>query len=79
MGSKNITLFTTKSCTQCPIVKARIGELPGHVEVVDAEDNPEVAAELGIMSVPAIVDTNNDVHIGTGACLAFIETNKEDE
>lgn len=79
MGSSKVTLFTTKSCSQCPIVKAQIETVNVGVDVVDAEESPDIAADLGVMSVPTIVDTNNDVHVGAGACLAFIEANKEDE
>lgn len=76
MGSSKVTIFTTQSCKKCSIVKAQIEAIPYNIEMVDAEESPEIATELGVMSVPTIVDLNNDVHVGAGACLAYIEANR---
>lgn len=65
-------LFTTSTCTQCPIV---IGALNGSAieyELINAEESPDQAAEHGIMSVPTIVDEVGNTHVGTSACLAYI-------
>ena len=75
MGSSKVTLFTTQSCAFCPVVKQRIEAIKSDVEMVDIEESPEVAGELGIMSVPTILGMNNDIHIGLKECLAFIDAN----
>lgn len=66
-----ITLFTTKTCSQCPIVIQELDSKGVEYEKLDAEDSPDRAAEHGIMSVPTIV-YNDEVHAGAGACLSFI-------
>jgi len=46
-------LFTTSTCPNCMIAKEMLdGE---HYEVIDAEQNPEMAAKYGIMQAPTLV------------------------
>ncbi|MCR5731774.1 MAG: ribonucleoside triphosphate reductase [Sphaerochaetaceae bacterium] len=54
-GNGEIMLFTTKSCPNCPIAKKNLANFGIEYTLVDAEENPELAAEYGIMSVPTLV------------------------
>ena len=67
-----LSLFTTKSCTQCPIVLSALDAKGADYRSVDAEEHPELAAAHGFMSVPTIVSHEGEVYTGTAACLAFI-------
>lgn len=67
-----LSLFTTKSCTQCPIVLSALDAKGVDYRSVDAEEYPELAAAYGIMSVPTVVSHEGEVYTGTAACLAFI-------
>ena len=53
LDGDGLYLFTTKSCPNCKIVKSYLGELP--YEVIDAEDNMELASEYGIMQAPTLL------------------------
>ena len=47
-------LFTTRTCPNCHLAKEY---LKGHTyAIVDAEENPELAREFGIMQAPALVE-----------------------
>lgn len=46
-------LFTTKTCPNCKIAKAMLGDTP--YVTVDAEDNPGLAMEYGIMQAPTLL------------------------
>jgi ribonucleoside-triphosphate reductase len=51
-------LFTTSTCPNCVIAKEMLhGE---EYQVVDAEKNPEMAMEYGIMQAPTLVVVNGD-------------------
>ena len=46
-------LFTTKTCPNCKIAKEMLkGE---HLQVIDAEENPELVKKYGIMQAPTLV------------------------
>jgi len=51
--SDGIFLFTTKTCPNCRIAKEYLKDLP--YEVVDAEENTELAGEYSIMQAPTLV------------------------
>lgn len=46
-------LFTTKTCPNCKIAEKILGEVP--YITVDAEDNPDIATEYGIMQAPTLL------------------------
>ncbi|MGB8455815.1 MAG: ribonucleoside triphosphate reductase [Anaerocolumna sp.] len=46
-------LFTTKTCLNCKMAKEFLGNYP--YILVDAEDNPELTREYGVMQAPTLV------------------------
>ena len=46
-------LFTTKTCPNCKIAKEFIKDM--EYQAVDAEENPELAQEFGVMQAPTLV------------------------
>jgi len=62
--AKNITIFTTNTCSYCAMVK-RFLDMKGHAyEVINLDDNPERQAEAqalsGALTVPITVVTKED-------------------
>lgn len=49
------TLFTTKTCPNCKAAKAILDRAGIKYDVVDAEDEPELALRYGVMQVPALL------------------------
>ena len=49
------TLFTTKTCPNCKAAKAILDRAGIKYDIVDAEDEPELALRYGVMQVPALV------------------------
>ncbi|MEE1032260.1 MAG: ribonucleoside triphosphate reductase [Ruminococcus sp.] len=53
-------LFTTSTCPNCKIAKEMLAELDDFTyEVVDAQQNPELAKQHGIMQAPTLVIIEN--------------------
>ena len=51
-------LFTTATCPNCRMVKKMLeGE---EYEVIDAEQNPEIARKYGILQAPTLVITDGE-------------------
>lgn len=51
-------LFTTSTCPNCRMAKKMLeGE---ELEIIDAEKNPEMAKEFGIMQAPTLVIMNGN-------------------
>lgn len=48
-------LFTTKTCPNCKIAKSILDKASFGYQVVDAEDNPDLCKEFGIMQAPCLV------------------------
>ncbi|WP_167957397.1 ribonucleoside triphosphate reductase [Anaerosporobacter faecicola] len=57
LSEDGLYLFTTKSCPNCVMAKTYLEELP--FTVVDAEEHMDLAAELGIMQAPTLVQVKN--------------------
>ncbi len=62
--AKDITIFTTNTCSYCAMVK-RFLDMKGHsYQVVNLDDNPERQAEAmelsGALTVPITVVTKQD-------------------
>lgn len=62
--SKNITIFTTNTCSYCVMVKKFLDMKGKQYEVVNLDDNPERQAEAhkisGALTVPITVVTKDD-------------------
>lgn len=69
-------LFTTKSCTQCAALKPHLTANNIDIEIIDAEDNPELAFEYGIMNVPTIVTEDGYKYVGGGEGMRYIHERK---
>lgn len=72
-----IYMLSTPSCTKCPIVKSQLADKDVEVEYVNVEEDPEIAIEHGLMSVPSIIDNRNGedtVYNGQMSCMAFVGT-----
>lgn len=68
-------MFSTTHCTKCPQVKEALSEKDIEVEYIDAEETPELAMMYLVMSVPSIVDIDDDkTYRGREKCLAFVNT-----
>jgi len=50
-------LFTTKTCPNCKVAKSYLKDFP--YEVVDAEENPDLTREYGVMQAPTLVVIKN--------------------
>lgn len=61
---KNITVFTTNTCTYCAMVKRFLDMKGKQYEVVNLDDNPDRQAEAismsGALTVPITVVTKDD-------------------
>ena len=70
-----IYMFSTTHCTKCPEVKEALSKKDVEVEYKDAEETPELAMKYLVMSVPTIVNIDNDkTYWGQEQCLAFVNT-----
>jgi glutaredoxin 3 len=61
---KNITIFTTNTCSYCVMVKRFLDMKGQNYDVVNLDDNPERQAEAqalsGALTVPVTVVTKQD-------------------
>jgi ribonucleoside-triphosphate reductase len=69
----NTLLFTTKTCPNCPAAKKHLQAANVAYEMVDAEENAELAAKYGIMAVPTLV-TDGKLISGVGPILSWIRS-----
>ena len=58
MQSEVLYLFTTKTCPNCRMAKEFLKKM--NYEVVDAEENPELAEKYGIMQAPTLIHVGED-------------------
>ena len=68
-------LLTTQSCSYCPMVKSMIEAKGMDIEYIDIEEDPTLAIETGVMSVPTIIiDDDGDLIalVGQQDCVKFI-------
>jgi ribonucleoside-triphosphate reductase len=49
----NTLLFTTKTCPNCRLAKEYLKDMD--YEIVDAEENSQLAVEYGVMQAPTLV------------------------
>ena len=57
ISKDGLYLFTTKTCPNCAMAKTYLEGL--NYEIVDAEENMDAAAELGIMQAPTLVQVKD--------------------
>ena len=55
-----LLLFTTKTCPNCKIAKANLDAAKINYQVIDAEENVELAQKMGIMQAPTLVVKNGE-------------------
>lgn len=68
-------LFTTKTCPNCRIAKEFLKGVD--YQVVDAEENPELSSELGVMQAPTLVlvkDGQIQKYVNASNIKRFVET-----
>ncbi len=70
-GMTKPTLFTTKSCPNCKMVKSMLDRKGIDYEVVDAEDHVDQAKALGIQSVPVLFTEGKSL-VGASAILGWV-------
>lgn len=62
--TKNITVFTTSTCSYCPMVKRYLQSKGLQFDEVNLEDHPnrqaEILAKSGALTVPITVVTKTD-------------------
>ena len=71
-SSENI-LFTTKTCPNCPMAKAALDRKGIAYKVVDAQENADLAAQYGVMSVPVMFvgGSKDNALQGAGAIVSW--------
>lgn len=61
---KNITIFTTSTCSYCPMVKRYLASKGLTYDEVNLEENPDRQAEVlamsGALTVPVTIVTKSD-------------------
>ncbi len=76
VSAKRLVLFTTKTCPNCRIAKASLDKAGIVYEVVDAEENAELARKYRVMQAPTLVAIDGEeaeVSSGIAAVRAYIE------
>lgn len=70
-----IYLLSAPSCTKCAQVKPMLYSQVEGVEEVNVEEDPSIPAELGVLSIPTLVDNRNGeetVYTGQSKVMEFI-------
>lgn len=70
-----VYLFTTKTCPNCRIAREFLKDVD--YDVVDAEENPEMTGQFGIMQAPTLVvvkDGHIQKYVNAGNIKKFAET-----
>lgn len=71
-------LVKGRTCPMCQVAENFVEENGIDIEVMFNDEIMETVAELGIMSVPSIIDEDNDnkVYRGLQEVMPFLETLK---
>lgn len=75
-GHSTLMLFTTKTCPNCKMAKRFLDDANVAYEVIDANENPELAKKYNIMQAPTLVEataTEAVVHANASNIKAFCE------
>lgn len=79
MELKNeIYLLSAPWCSNCKALKPMLYDALPDTKEINIDEDPSVPAELGVMSIPTIVDNRDGkstVITGQGACIEFIHSN----
>jgi anaerobic ribonucleoside-triphosphate reductase len=70
-------LFTTKTCPNCKIAKEMLKDEP--YQLIDAEENQDLAVKYGIMQAPTLVVVNGDrtkKYVNASNIKKYIDTRK---
>ncbi len=71
--SEDVTyLFTTPTCSNCKMVKKIMDEKGVPYQVIDAQENPSMAEEYGIVQAPTLV-ANGNVYAGMVEILNYLK------
>lgn len=72
-----IYLLSGTNCMQCatlkPIFYSEVDE--SQIKEVNVDKEPDIAIELGVMSVPTIVDNREgkkELYTGAGPCMQYV-------
>lgn len=65
-------LFTANWCINCKSVKRLLDEKGVEVELINLDDNPTLAQEAGVRSIPALQDSDGNLHVGVGAIVKAV-------
>lgn len=74
-----VLMLTTPSCGGCKVLKPIIESKGLDIEIVDATEDPDTAAEHNVTSVPAfVVEDENGKHVktlatGAGEGMKFVQ------
>ena len=68
-----VCLFTTPTCPNCRLARRYLDEAGLVYDVVDAEEQPELAASLGIRQAPTLVAEGGAAYVGAGAIKRFLQ------
>ena len=66
-----ILLFTTKTCPNCRIAKAKLDDAGIAYTVIDAEEHPELTNEYGVCQAPTLVK-DGTAYAGLSAILGML-------
>lgn len=69
----NMKLVTAKWCSPCKILKAQLSAEGIEIETIDADDNMSMLRDMGIKSVPTLIDDNQII---TSDILNYIKGEK---
>jgi len=65
-------LFTANWCINCKSVKRLLDEKGIEVDMVDLDEKPELAQEAGVRSIPALQDSEGNLHVGVSAIVKAV-------
>ena len=75
-NASSLLLFTTKTCPNCRTAKAALDKAGVKYEVIDAEENADLARKYHIMQAPTLVALRGEeaeISSGIAAVKAYIE------
>ena len=74
--AKTRYLFTTSTCPNCKVAKTMLADEKVEVEVIDAEEHPDMARRFGIKQAPTLVVGNGesvDMYVNTSDIRRYIQ------
>lgn len=69
----SITLFSTRTCSNCKMVKTMLDQSKIAYDVIYADEQPEMAAAFGVMSVPVLFVSNPEGKVSKYANVSSIK------